>query len=42
MITVDEVAGLAGEIQDIEQDYSYQYAVSVSAPKKAKATAVLG
>jgi len=29
-------------IQDIEQDYSYQYAVSVSAPKKAKATAVLG
>jgi hypothetical protein len=33
--------GITG-IQDIEQDSSYQYAVSVSAPKKAKATAVLG
>jgi hypothetical protein len=30
------------DIQSIEQDYAYQYSVSVAAPKKAAATAVLG
>jgi len=30
------------DVQSIEQEYSYQYSVSVSAPKKAAATAVLG